>query len=110
MNLRKGDVCLVNLDGGFGHEQVGTRPALVLAATDTRIVIVIPLTSNAEALRFSHTLLLHADKSNGLAQDSVVLLFHVRAIDARRISELCGKIRSSVQHNVDKKLRSLLEL
>lgn len=43
MMLHKGDICLVNLEGGFGHEQVGKRPALVLAATDTRIVVVIPL-------------------------------------------------------------------
>lgn len=110
MKLRKGDIGLVNLSGGFGHEQSGIRPAIILAATDTHIVIVIPLTSNTEALRFSHTLLLTANKGNGLVQDSVALLFHIRAIDARRISEVCGKVKPSVQSDIDKKLRHLLGL
>ena len=110
MMLRKGDVCLLNLEVGFGHEQSGKRPALILATTDTSIVVVIPLTSNTEALRFSHTFLLQANKGNGLTNDSVALLFHIRAVDARRISELCGRIQSSVQRRVDEKLRRLLEL
>ena len=75
MTLRKGDICLVNLDGGFGHEQFGKRPALILATTDTHIVVVVPITSNAEALRFSHTFLLKANTGNGLTHDSVALLF-----------------------------------
>lgn len=41
--MQKGDVCVVNLSDGFGHEQGGVRPGLVLATTDTSIVVVIPL-------------------------------------------------------------------
>lgn len=100
----------MNLEGGFGHEQSGKRPALILATADTRIVIVIPITSNTDALRFSHTLLLHATEHNGLTQDSVALLFHIRALDARRISELYGKITASVRRDIDGKLRKLLTL
>ncbi len=110
MTLRKGDVCLVNLAGAFGHEQTGVRPAFVLATTDTRILIVIPVTSNIGALRFSHTLFIKAVKNNGLTEDSVALLFHIRAIDTRRVTEQCGKVTPTVQNEIDKKLRSLLSL
>ena len=110
MTFRKGDICLVNLGGAFGHEQTGIRPALVLATTNTRILIVIPITSNTDALRFSHTFLLKANKDNDLTQDSVALLFHIRAIDARRVTEQCGKVAPAVRNEIDKKLRHLLSL
>jgi mRNA-degrading endonuclease toxin of MazEF toxin-antitoxin module len=110
MKLRKGDVCLANLSGGFGHEQGGVRPATVLAMTDTSIVIAIPLTSNTEALRFSHTLLLPASKGNGLAEDSVALLFHLRAIDMRRIVEISGRLAPLILTDIDRRLRKLLSL
>lgn len=110
MTLHKGDVCLVNLGDAFGHEQTGIRPALVLATTDTHILIVIPITSNTDALRFSHTFLLDADTNNGLTKDSVALLFHIRAIDARRVTARCGKISLAVRKEIDNKLRCLLLL
>lgn len=110
MTLRKGDVCFVNLSGGFGHEQTGVRPGIVLTTTDTNIVIVVPVTSNAEALRFSHTLLIRATKRNGLERDSVALLFHVRAVDVRRITSVCGALTPSVRIDIDRELRRLLRL
>lgn len=100
----------MNLSGGFGHEQGGVRPGLVLATTDTSIVVVIPLTSNKEALRFSHTLLLRATKQNGLAHDSVALLFHIRAVDVRRVVEISGRLTLSVLRGIDRQLKELLRL
>lgn len=110
MTLRKGDVCFANLSGGFGHEQSGVRPAVVLAATDTRIVVVVPVTSNREALRFSHTFSIRAAEGNGLTEDSVALLFHIRAIDARRVEKVCGRVDAVTQAKLDTKLRRLLGL
>ena len=110
MRIRKGDVCLINLSGAFGHEQSGIRPAVILALTKTNIAIVIPLTTNLGALRFAHTLTIEATKQNGLTTDSVALLFHVRAVDSRRIEQRCGHVEAAVQRDIDDGLRELLGL
>lgn len=103
-------MCPVNLSGGVGHEQFGSRPAVVLATTDTNIVIVIPVTANTEALRFSHTLLLPVTKQNGLSKESVALLFHVRAVDTRRVEKVCGSLDAIVRRGIDKGLRRLFDV
>lgn len=110
MRLRKGDVCLANLASGFGHEQSGIRPVIILAATSTKIVVIIPITSNRDALRFPHTLALKATGQNGLMRDSVALLFHIRAIDERRIEEICGHLEVDVLKEIDDSLREFLAL
>ncbi len=110
MRLRKGDVCLIKLSGGLGHEQSGNRPAVILAATRTNIVVVIPITGNREALRFSHTLPLKPTTKNGLALDSVALLFHIRAIDGRRVEQVLGRLEATAQDEIDHVLRNFLSL
>ncbi len=110
MKLRKGDVCLINLSSGFGHEQSGNRPAVILAVTRTNIVVVIPITGNTEALRFSHTLPLKPTTKNGLEFDSVALLFHIRAIDGRRVEQALGRLETTTQSEIDRALRSFLSL
>lgn len=50
--MKKGGVCIVNLAVEVGHEQYGQRPAILISNPKTGILIVIPLTSNLEALRF----------------------------------------------------------
>lgn len=110
MMLRKGDVCSVNLSGGIGHEQFGSRPAVVLATTDTNIVVVVPVTANLRARRFSHTLALPASKNNGLLRQSVALLFHIRAIDSRRIEQVTGHLDGSAMRRIDSGLCRLLSV
>ena len=109
MKLRKGDVCFVNL-GGVGHEQSGNRPAIVLAATRTKIAVVIPVTANTEALRFVHTLPLRATMQSGLQRDSVALLFHIRAIDERRVEKILGRLSPETRAEIDQGLRKLIDL
>ncbi len=108
--MQKGDICFANLAPAVGHEQSGNRPALILATTDTHIVIVVPLTARAEALRFSYTLPVQATAGNGLEIDSVALLFHIRAIDARRIERICGRLEPTILKNINTVLKKLLHL
>jgi len=44
--MNKGDIWFVEFPSSDGHEQVGTRPVIVLADTEANIAIVVPLTSN----------------------------------------------------------------
>lgn len=47
----KGEIWLVEIPQANGHEQSGERPAVILAEADANITIIIPLTSNVQALR-----------------------------------------------------------
>jgi len=60
--MKKGDVCIIDLVAGVGHEQYSQRPAILISDTKTSIVVVIPLTSNLEALRFPYTLAILPNK------------------------------------------------
>ncbi len=108
--MKKGDICLVNLDIGIGHEQFGHRPAIVVSDTGIGIVIVIPLTSNLEALRFPYTISIIPDNQNKLKDKSVALIFHLRAIDKKRITKILGKINKSISEKIDKILKEMLNL
>lgn len=108
--MKKGDICIVNVVAGVGHEQYGERPAILISDTRTGIVIVIPLTSNIEALKFPYTLTIFPDKQNNLSQDSVALIFQIRAIDKSRITRVIGKISTNFQKKINKILKEILDL
>lgn len=95
--MKKGDICIVNLDIHAGHEQYGARPAIFISDTKTNIAIIIPLTTNIYALKFPHTLKLIPDKNNNLEKESVVLVFHLKSVDKLRIGKIIGKINKNIQ-------------
>lgn len=95
---------------GVGHEQYGQRPAILVADTKTGIAIVIPLTTNLEALRFPFTLAILPDGQNNLRQKSVALIFHIRAIDKSRITKIIGKINKNFLKKINKILKEMLGL
>ena len=108
--MKKGDICVINLSVEIGHEQYGQRPAILISDTKTGIIIVIPLTSNLEALRFPYTSVILPDKQNNLKQKSVALIFHIRAIDKKRVSKIIGKINKQAQVKIDRILKEMLSL
>lgn len=108
--MKKGDICIVNLVAGVGHEQYGQRPAILISNTRIKIAIVIPLTTNLEALRFPYTLTIFPDKQNNLTQESVALIFQIRAIDKSRILKTIGKINKNLRKKINDILQEMLEL
>ncbi|MEK7608938.1 MAG: type II toxin-antitoxin system PemK/MazF family toxin [Patescibacteria group bacterium] len=106
--MKKGEVWIVELLLTSEHEQVGTRPAIVLADTRSPVVVVAPLTANLQALRFPFTLLVSPSRLNGLNTDSVALVLHLRAIDRKRLKNKIGLIEKSTLKEIDKVLRRLL--
>lgn len=106
--MKKGDVFIVELPLASGHEQVGTRPAIVLADTKSPVIVVIPLTSNLQALRFPFTFLVTPSKTNGLDADSVALVLHIRAIDRKRLKNKIGFLEKAIIKEISKVLRRLL--
>ncbi len=108
--MKKGEIWLVEFPSTDSHEQFGTRPVIIISETEANIVLVIPLTSNLQALRFPHTLEVKPSKLNGLNAVSVGLAFQLRAIDKKRLKTKIGEIESVIMKRIDVLLKLLLGL
>ncbi len=113
--MQRGDIVLVDLPqaaGVSGHEQMGTRPALVVhndtTSANLSVIMIVPMTSNLMAQSFAHTILIQPSKQNGLSTPSVILIFQLRAIDKRRIVKKIGVIETPVMEQVNEELKKLL--
>jgi mRNA interferase MazF len=115
--MTRGDIVLVNLSqtsDGVGHEQVGTRPALIVhddATSDTlSVVMIVPFTSNLKVQRFPRTVIIEPSKSNGLTIPSVLLVFQLRAIDRQRVGRRMGHLEDELMEKVNQEMKDLLGL
>ncbi len=113
--MQRGDIVLVNLPqaaGVSGHEQTGTRPALVVhddATSDSlSLIMIVPITGNLTAQKFAHTILVQPSTSNGLSAPSVLLVFQLRATDKRRVVKKIGVIELPIMEQVNVELKKLL--
>ena len=107
--MKKGEIWLVDLPEGKGHEQKGARPALVLASVNG-LTIAVPLTSTFDAARFSYTEVLPARAENGLKEDSVALVFQTTALDNSRFGKHIGEITREQCDAIDELLKLLLKI
>ena len=108
--MKKGEIWIVEIPGIDGHEQRGLRPAVFIADTKTGVVIVIPCTSNLQALRFPFTLRIEPSRENGLDALSVALVLQLRAIDKKRLKKRLGNIEKSIVKKIDAMVCDLLAL
>ena len=44
--MKKSEIWLIELPSINGHEQKGTRPAIIMSEMEANIAIVVPFTSN----------------------------------------------------------------
>ena len=108
--MKKGEIWLVELPSTDGHEQKGTRPVIILAETEANIAIIIPFTSNLQALRFLNTTEVKPSKLNGLTDISIALVFQIRAIDKKRLKNKICELENSSLKEVDIVLKRILRL
>lgn len=100
----------MEISGADGKEQRGLRPAIFIADTRTSIAVVIPCTSNLQALRFPFTMRLEPSRGNGLDVLSVALVFQIRAIDKKRLVKKIGKLEISFVRELDSMMKKLFGL
>lgn len=110
-----GDIVKVELPppvGPSGHEQFGFRPAIIVQDNhkfgSLPTTIVVPLTANQSASRFMGTFRVKKSPTNGLTDDSIALVFQIRAIDKKRIKTQIGKFSSGELEELKKHLKSLI--
>ena len=87
----RGDIVSVPLDPAVGHEQRGTRPALVLTTKDFNKlgdVLVAPITQGGDFARyagFAVTLTGAGCKTQGVALVSKIRMLDLEALKAKKI-------------------------
>ncbi len=106
-----GDIVWADLPPSDGHEQSGRRPVMIFQddgyARSLPTTLIIPLTSSWAALRLPGTVAMPATTASGLAYDSVLLVFQIRALDRRRLGARIGTAEPNVIAQVYQALDAL---
>lgn len=98
--MKSGDLHWVDFTERGGRAQSGRRPAIILQGEKTTarlgMVLVCPLTSQFDALRFPGTVFIEPTDENGLPRNSVILVFQLTAIDVRFVEKRVGAVGEDV--------------
>lgn len=115
--MRRGEICLVDLDPTRGAEADKQRPAVIVSndganTTATRlgrgVVTVVPVTANVARV-FPFQVLLGAN-TTGLSRDSKAQAEQVRSIAVERVGRRIGMVPAHVMRQLDRALRLHLDL
>jgi len=108
----RGEVWLVDLSPVRGHEQGGTRPALVVSVDPFNhgpadLVVVVPLTTKDKRIPFH----VRVDPpEGGLKSPSFVKCEDVRSVSKERLAQRLGRIGPGKMAAVEDRVRILLGL
>ena len=108
--MNKGEIWFVKIPLANGHEQGGTRPVLILSEVEANTVIIVPFTSNIQALRFINTIEIIPSQLNGLKSKSIALIFQIRAIDRKRLISKIGVLENNILRETEEMIKKVLVL
>jgi len=99
--IRQGDIWLVSLDPGEGHEQHGRRPVLVVSADAfnrlTRVPIVVPITRGGRFARVAgFAVPLSGTRTQGVVRCDQPRALDLEARDGHRIERVPDRILEEV--------------
>lgn len=113
MEVKRGEIWLVNLDPTLGHEIKKTRPAVIIqndiGNKYSPMTIIAPLTSQNIDKIYPFEALLTKENS-GAETESKALLNQIRAIDKRRLIKRVGKVNDEVIIKIDEAIKINLGL
>jgi len=102
--MNVGDLFWVEFPAGAGRAQAGRRPAIVAQATTASAslpaLLLVPLTTQLDALRFPGTVLVEPSPANGLRRPSVALVFQLAAVDKRFLGSRLGRVSDAVMAGI----------
>ena len=108
--MKRGEIYLVEFPSSEGHEQRGLRPAIIFSEDTAGIISIIPFTAKASSIKYTYTLKVLKSKFNGLNEDSIALIFQLRAIDKKRIKNKLGELEGDLLNEINKLLIEMLKL
>lgn len=108
----RAQIVLVAFDPIQGHEQGGKRPAVILSNDAmnhgaAELVTVVPITTKGRPLR---SYLKVNPPEGGLTKISYVICDQVRTISTRRILRATGSLHPNTMHEIEDRIRLLLDL
>ena len=108
----KGDVWLVDLNPVRGHEQAGTRPALVISVNlfnhgPAGLAVVLPITSKDKGVPFHVAI---TPPQGGLRMRSFIKCEDIRSISKDRLVQRLGSVPRKTLLAAHDRLRILLDL
>lgn len=108
MEINRGDIWLVNLSPIIGHEQSGTRPALIISDNlfnhgPAEMVIVIPITSKNKGIP-THVEL----EREYLSLKSYIKTEDIRSIPTARLIKKIGIVNEEILSQVEQRIKFLL--
>ncbi len=113
MEVKRGEVWIVNLDPTLGHEIKKSRPAVIIqndiGNKYSPITIIAPLTSQGLEKVYPIEVLL-TPKDSGLELESKVLLNQIRAVDKVRLVKKIGEVNEEDLVRIDQALKISLGL
>jgi mRNA interferase ChpB len=91
--MRRGDIYLVSLDPTLGHEQQGSRPVVIVSATEfneaTRLPVVCPITSGGDfARRIGFAVPITGIQTTGVVRCDQPRVLDLGARNARKVDSL----------------------
>ncbi|MFH1376838.1 MAG: type II toxin-antitoxin system PemK/MazF family toxin [Candidatus Woesearchaeota archaeon] len=111
--VKRGEICLVNLDPVRGSEQGKIRPVLIIQNDVSNqyspTTIIAPITSKIYNKEYPTNVEL-PKASSKLKKDSTVLLNQIRTIDKSRIIKKVGKLDKYMMKKVEIAIKISLEL
>lgn len=104
--MTRGDVYRVRLPRRGGHEQSGSRYAVIVQADGLlalSTVIVVPTSGSAPPATFRPEIEVHGERTR-------VLVEQLRVVDVNRLTERAGHLAAGEQRSVDDALAVVLDL
>lgn len=112
MDPSRGEIWTVTLDPARGHEQAGTRPALVISVDafnegPADLVVVLPITSQAKNIPFHVEI---KPPEGGLSLVSFIKCEDIRPVSKERLKQRRGTVSPATLEAVEDRIRILLSL
>jgi len=108
--MKQGEIWYANLNPTKGSEQAGMRPVVILSGNllneHLNIVIVAPLTTKIK--RYKGNPIINPSITNGLKNESELLVFHIRSVSKDRLVNKLGKIETTQLERAIKTLNEIL--
>jgi len=113
VEIKRGDIILVNLEPVKGSEQGGIRPCLVIQNDNgnkySPLTIIAPLTSKEFTREFPTNVFITKQDSK-LDKNSTILLNQIKTIDKLRLIRRISSLEHSIMKKVDMAIKISLAL
>jgi len=108
--MKQGEIWYTDLNPTKGSEQAGKRPVVIISGNllnqHLNVVIVAPLTTKVK--RYKGNPVMKPTKTNGLKEESEILVFHVLSVSKERLINKLGSIDKEQLATIIKTLQDII--